>query len=363
MKIVQVCNHFTPCIGGVERVVFDLSITLAEHGHEVRVVCLDRCANSAQKLPKKEIIWGLVVERVPFIDLKYYKIAPSILWKLRDADIVHVHGIGFLSDYLILNKIFHKKRVVVSTHGGIFHTRDLGIIKQLYFRFVQGLLLNFSDGVVAVSRNDLELFSKISRKIQLVENGVDVSHFSAGKKKANTFLFVGRFSKNKRVEKLLETFAALKSDKFELIIAGVDWENLLGNYEKVSQERGISKNVKFVLNLTSEELKALYSSSEFFVSASRYEGFGLALVEAMASGCISIVERNEGFGNIIADEKQGMFCNYDDVEQACATIRSVIKLSAAKKKAIAMNAMSRATQFSWDGKIELLERIYDGGGK
>ena len=81
MKIVQVCNHFEPCIGGMERVVSDIACKLAGRGHRVRVVCLERCANYKEKLAPKGNIGGIEVERVPFIDLKYYKIAPSVLWK------------------------------------------------------------------------------------------------------------------------------------------------------------------------------------------------------------------------------------------------------------------------------------------
>src|SRR3989339_1312055 len=104
MKIVQVANHFLPCMGGVERVVQDISAGLESRGHKVNVVCLNRCAYSKGPLASAWDAEGIAVERIPFLDLHYYKIAPSVLLKIRNADIVHVHGIGFFSDFLLLTK-------------------------------------------------------------------------------------------------------------------------------------------------------------------------------------------------------------------------------------------------------------------
>ena len=360
MKIVRVCNHIEPCIGGVERVVLDTSRKLAQRGHEVKVICLDRCANSAEILPAKGGIEGIGVERIPFLDLKYYKIAPAVLWKIQDADVVHVHGTGFFSDYLLLTKIFHGKGVVVTTHGGIFHTREIGAIKAFYFNVVQRILLHFAYAVVADSRNDQRLFSRICKKTLLVENGVDISKFRPGRKKPGTFLFVGRFAKNKRVEKLLEAFAGAWPKNFELIIAGTDWENLLEGYKMKISDLKIGKNVKFVLNPSEDELKALYSGAKYFVSASQYEGFGLTVIEAMASGCIPIVQNNEGFGNLVEDGINGFLMEFGDSKRASAQLKAIVIAHGNNWKKLSLGAIKRAESFSWEGKIEMLEKIYKG---
>ncbi|HLC92846.1 MAG TPA: glycosyltransferase family 4 protein [archaeon] len=354
MKIVQVANHYAPCIGGIERVVQDISIGLAGKGHEVRVVCLDRCANSKEKLPEMENIGGIGVERVPFLDLKYYKVAPSVFSRIGDAEVVHVHGIGFLSDFLIITKPLHKKKVVVSTHGGIFHTKAIGMLKSVYFRVVQGIVLNFADAVIAVSKNDYELFSKICGKTALIENGIDLSGISAAQKRRNTFLFVGRFSRNKRVENMLEAFSRLQNRKFELLIAGVDWENLLESYKEKVKALGIEKNVRFVIGPSKDELRALYAGSEFFVSASRYEGFGLALVEGMAHGCIPIVQGNEGFSAILR-KGEGFFVDFDESGPAAEKIGQILGKN---RESIGKAAAKRAKDFDMGKNASSLEKAY-----
>ncbi|MBI4210220.1 MAG: glycosyltransferase family 4 protein [Candidatus Diapherotrites archaeon] len=359
MRIAQVSHHFAPCVGGVERVVRDISKALQERGHEVKVICLNRCAYSRIDLPRKETVDGILVERLKFVDLKYYKIAMGLLASIRDSDIVHVHGIGFLSDFLIAMKVVHRKKVFVSTHGGIFHTGSVGLLKNVYFQGVQRALLGFADGIVAVSRNDLVLFSGICKNVALIENGIHVSGFIPGKKAANSFLFVGRISRNKRVDRLIGAFAELpKKTGFSLVIAGTDWEGLLEGCRKLVREKGLAKKVRFVIGPSEDELKALYSSSEFFVSASEYEGFGLSLVEAMASGCIPIVHNNEGFGSIVRHGQDGFIADFSGTETAAKAISAAMKCG---KKKMSRAAVARAMKFSISGKITELEGLYAAG--
>ncbi|HLC79220.1 MAG TPA: glycosyltransferase family 4 protein [archaeon] len=361
MNIVQISNHFSPCIGGVERVVEDICTYFSSKKHKIEVICLDRCAYSSKPLLPTQKLGNIFVRRIPFLDLKYYKIAPGVLGRIFDADILHVHGIGFFSDLLILTKPFHKKNVVVSTHGGIFHTKNIGFIKNLYFFWIQKLILPHASKVIAVSNNDYELFRKISNNVVLIENGVEISAFKQGKKLKNSFLFVGRFAKNKRVEKLLEAFAQLEEKDFTLIIAGTDWGNLLDFYKRKAKELGIGGFVKFAQNPLRDELGALYSSSEYFVSASEYEGFGISLVEAMACGCIPIVRRNEGFANIITEGVNGLFCDFEKPKIAAGNIKSALDMNSSQKKSLSKNAQLRSKDFSWGEKFKMLEKIYSGG--
>ncbi len=358
MRIVMVANHFSPCIGGVEKVVMDISKRLIGRGHDVLAVCLNRCAKSYEALPASETVDGIVVDRLAFADLRYYKIAAGVLEKIRDADVVHVHGIGFFSDFLLLTRPLHKKPVVVSTHGGIFHTKNLGAFKSLYFGLLQRPVLGMASKVIAVSRNDFEMFSRICGNAELVENGVNVEKFAPGKKMPNSFLFVGRFSRNKRIELLLSIFAKLRGMGVTLTIAGNDWDGLLKSYLDINVHLGIDSSVRYVTDPTEEELVALYSSHEFFISASEYEGFGISLVEAMASGCIPIVQENKGFGHILGESDCGITLDFTDVNSAAQTISKASGWGAMRKRHLGKMAIGRAQDFSWEKRILKLEKIY-----
>ncbi|MBU1939557.1 glycosyltransferase family 4 protein, partial [Candidatus Micrarchaeota archaeon] len=251
MKIVQVTHHFSPCIGGVESVVLETSRRLVEAGHEVSVVCLDRCAKGGKILPGTGEIDGIKITRIPFIDLKYYKIAPRVLSLITGADLVHVHGVGFFSDYLLALKGVHKLPVIVSTHGGIMHTRKMRVIKAIYGLWMP-LMLNRADAVVAVSKNDRDAFSRICAggKVRLIENGIDYARFANARWKTekNSFIYVGRLSRNKRVDNLIETFAFLKKAgvEFKLTILGHDFDGIAEKLHGLVEKKGLGGDVMFV---------------------------------------------------------------------------------------------------------------------
>lgn len=353
---MHVGNHYAPCIGGIERAMEDLARALSARGHLARVVCLDRCADFGAKLAAYETADNILVERIPFLDLKYYKIAPGIFSKIRDAQIIHVHGIGFFSDFLLLTKFLHGKKVVVSTHGGVFHTTELGGLKKIYFKVFQRFILGFADAIIAISKNDAQIFREISGKVVLIENGVDISRLRPTRKKKNSFLFLGRFSKNKRVELLLEAFAAADFD-FKLTVAGTDWGHLYASYVKKAKELGIEGKVLFVQNPSRNQTEQLYSQSEFFVSASRYEGFGIALVEAMACGCIPLVNKNDGFSYILGQQK-GFSFDYENTADAAKKLKKAVSMPAAKKEALSGKFLFRAKAFDLGKKIGELEKLY-----
>lgn len=357
VKILQVCNHFYPCVGGIETLVLELSRKLNEKGHKVKVVCLNQCTKENKILEDKTIVQGIEVERLSFFDLKYYKIALSIISKIKDFQIIHVHGIGFFSDFLLLTKPFHKKKVFISTHGGIFHTEKIGFIKKIYFDLIQKILLKSADKVIAVSKSDFEKFAKICNNLTIIENGIDLKKFKPKNKQKNSFIYLGRFSKNKNLESLIRTFSLIKEKNFKLIISGKDEEQLLERLKKTTKELKIENKVKFVINPTNEQVIELYAKSEFFVSASQYEGFGLSLIESMASGCIPIVQKNDSFTNIINTNVNGFLTDFKS-NKARDTIEKAIKMKLKEKQRIAKKAQKKANCYSIEKMVEKIERLY-----
>ena len=91
---------------------------------------------------------------------------------------MHVHAIDFFFDYLAWTKFLHRRKLVISTHGGFFHTPFAARLKRLYFLTITRFSLAIYDLVAAVSVADRELFGRIRRRdIVCIENGVNVSKF------------------------------------------------------------------------------------------------------------------------------------------------------------------------------------------
>lgn len=359
MKITHVFHHFAPCTGGIETVILQLSKeTKAKHWPNV--VCLNKCPKGRKTLPDQSTEQGIKVSRIPFINLGFYKFAPAVAKKIRETDILHVHGVNFFSDFLALTKILHRKPMVLSTHGGIFHT-GRGLFKRLYFFGWCKLTLRAFEKIVCVSRNDLELFSRIAskEKLVLIENGIEFEKFRAGKKKKNSFVFLGRMSKNKRIDLLIDALAGLQG-KPELHIAGMDFDNLAPVLKARAKEKGIEGQVFIHGEVSDRKLLDLLAQSEFFVSASEYEGFGITAIEAMASGCIPILNNIGSFRSFVQEKKNGFIVDFAETKKTGEKIGKITMLGQAEKNSIRKNAIAKAKSFSWKSRANEFYRVYEG---
>ena len=166
MNIVHVVRQFHPAVGGIESVVQELASAQVSAGHRVRVITLNRLFKTMQDgvLPARDEIGGAEIVRVPFFGSPRYPLAFSAINFIRDADIVHVHAIDFFFDYLAWSKPLHRKKLVVSTHGGYFHTQYAARLKRLYFFTITRLSLAWYNGVAAVSVADHDLFGRILKR-------------------------------------------------------------------------------------------------------------------------------------------------------------------------------------------------------
>ncbi|MCX6801520.1 MAG: glycosyltransferase family 4 protein [Candidatus Diapherotrites archaeon] len=360
MKVLHLAHHFWPCIGGMEKSLGQICSGLSKEGVDCKVVCLDRCAKSAEKLPHCDKRNSVEIVRLPFIDLGAYKIVFGALKQAKDCDIIHVHGLGFFSDLFLLAKFSHHKPVIIGSYGGVFHAGS-NPLKWLYFYCWNRLLLRAADKVVVISGHDLELFKKIvpEKKIALVPVPVEIERFRPGKKEKNSFAFVGRLSKNKRVDLLIGAFSnAFKGKNARLYIAGEDFEGLQAGLERLAIERGIGKQVFFLGAASDRTIEGLLSKSEFFVSASEYESFGVSAIEAMASGCIPILSKIPSFEDFIGKGKNGFVVEFASPPKAAGALLRISCLGAKEKEEKRLNALSFSENFRAKKIAEMLSAAY-----
>ncbi len=100
-------------------------------------------------------------------------------------------------------------------------------------------------------------------------------------------LFVGRIAPNKGIDRLLKAFAVLrKSVRCRLIVAGSfrsDTDRYGQYLQKLSADLQLGEHVSWAGFVSDQELAAIYSRASLYMSLSQHEGFGVPLVEAMAS--------------------------------------------------------------------------------
>ncbi len=359
MKIIHVCNHFYPCIGGVERAVEGLCIGLIERGHSSDILCLNRCAKGRDRLPQFEKYRGINIIRTPYVELGVYKFAPSIIRHLRGYDLVHVHGFGFFSDFLSILKFVYRKPLVLNTHGGFFHTERYRWLKIIYLQMNRILLKNV-DRIIADSKNDEALFSGISQRVVRVPNGIDPTEFTLSKANRNpkNLIFIGRIFINKRLDRLIELVALIKKEvpDVRLFVLGEDWEDTVGELKKMAKNLGVEDSIKFTGKVSRAVLKEHLATAGFYVSASEFEGFGISALEAMAAGCVVVLNDIPVFRELVEHGTDGFLTDFSDAKSAAATL---IELMGKDLKDISDRAIETSQSYSWESAAKKMERVYN----
>lgn len=311
MDVTHVVRQYYPAIGGLENFVRALAEQQIRRGLKVKIITLNEVYSTGERLVSQELINGVEIFRISYIGSKRYPIALSVLKHLSKTDLVHIHCTDFFSDYLSFTRSLFKKPLVLTTHGGFFHTEFAGKLKTLYFKTItRGSLARFSS-VLASSVNDYERFSSISSSVTLLENGVDVARFVQKEKKTTEgvvkFVFVGRLSVNKRVSELIDWFIALSSGhaNWRLQVIGNDYDGLKPNLLEKIKTASATNQVSIKSGLTDEEVEEELLSSHFIVSASAYEGFGMTIIEGMSAGLIPIVSDIPSFRRIVTESGNG----------------------------------------------------------
>jgi alpha-1,3-mannosyltransferase len=363
MKILQLTRQFLPSEGGIESVVEGLSCALQQNGHTVRVATLRLLFATGAMAPAKSVEAGLAVRRMRHWGPRRYPVAPAALAEIRGYDLVHIHAIDFFVDYLSLSRLLHRIPLVVSTHGGIFHTQWASRFKQMYFSTVTRMSLGGVKAVVCVSQQDREKFEQIvpPQRIRLIENGANIDRFWKLKKRVEPGLMLGisRLAENKRVHKVLEAMASLKDryPQMRLEWVGADFAGLVPSLERRVVELGLGGRVRFHGATSREELYSLLERAQLFVSASAYEGFGLSTIEAMSAATVPVVTAVGAHPNVIEHGVSG-FLTDADASGLTENIERALMLSPEETAAMGEAARAATRRFSWTEIAPQYEQLY-----
>ena len=364
LTIVHVVRQFHPGVGGLEDFVEHLAARQLASGNDVSVVTLDRIFDEPTelRLPASDVHDGISVIRLRFRGSVRYPIAPGVLRAIADADIVHVHGVDFFCDFLAATAWLHRKPLLLSTHGGFFHTPFLRSFKRLFFNVVTRTSLSQYAAVIACSEEDYRTFAALTRsRLTLISNAVDIDKFDGlADPSSHTLIYFGRLAPNKQLTRLIAWFAGLSQrGDWRLVIAGKATGVGLAELTKQAQLAGVSDRVEFYDAPTRKDLVQLISRSASYCCASSYEGFGLAAIEGASAGLYPVLSdippfrdsvRRLGFGMLVDFKHPPSWdASYDQFERSIAAFRAHFS-----KGRIA----HQVAQFSWKEAAREFDEVY-----
>ena len=302
---------------------------------------------------------GVTYREAPLTNYFYWEQVTLNKWCKEDrVDILHSpfnYGLPFNSPcptVLTLHDAIEEK-----FYGSRFTLRQKLSLSGLKSHFLQSTAPKNADHILTVSyhaKEDIkEVFKVPEEKIsvtyeahpeifsQRLGDEERSSTLSRYKIDSPFFFYIGGFDERKNIEFLLEAFAKASLENHKLVLAGGGNKE---NLQRKASALGINSQVHFTGYVEDADLPAFYQGADGFVYPSFYEGFGLQVCEAMASGCPTLVSDRASLPEILG--AGGLVFDLDDVSHLSEML-SKISLKPDLKTELSEQALKRSNDFSW----------------
>jgi D-inositol-3-phosphate glycosyltransferase len=296
MRILFILEHFTPSVGGVEKLFSSLAADLSEN-HEVTVLTL--------RLPgtqSEERMGNLTIKRVSALNRYIFSFLsiPKAIRLAKKADIIHTTTYNGALPAWIAARIARKK-VAITVHEVLGHKWHLlpgmNILQSTLHRLAEKLILLLPFDIYAcvseATKKDLQYFAGVPEsKISVVYNGIDYnkwrSHRNLDVQKSqsiSTFLYYGRPGYTKGLDYLLHAWKGVietgKKVTLKLIL-GEQPETLRKQMLRKIFTMGLSTTIEILDPMPEEILITMLASVDCVIVPSLTEGFGFNIVENAA---------------------------------------------------------------------------------
>ncbi len=218
----------------------------------------------------------------------------------------------------------------------------------------------------------LKLYNIPKSKLRVIHPGVSLERFSSVNREDFRYeirqrhslsledvvvLFVSMNFELKRLGLLLKTISVMverekKKSNLKLMVVGKGDEK---RFKRLARDIGISNRVVFVG--VTHEVEKYYLAADIFAMPSRFDTFGLVVLEAMAAGLPVIISRSVGARDLVKQGHNGFILSEDPSISEMATSLSSL-LEPKKRKLMGENGRRIARLHSWDKTAERVADLY-----
>lgn len=306
MKIGLVCPYNMTKGGGVKEIVYALQAGLGARGHDVKVIA-PRPRGFTKNI-KGTILLGAgadfksPTDTTAHVSVSVNNSEIDEVLEREKFDVLHFHEpwVPILSRQILSRSSCIN---VATFHAKLPETMMSRTVAKVVTPYTRSVL-KYLHSYTAVSDAAMEYVRTMTDEpVSIIPNGIELQHYHVPRtrngKAEKTILYVGRLEKRKGVYYLLHAFKDLqeKHPDIKLAIAGdgVDRAKL----EQEAEDLGL-KHVKFLGYVTETKKRQLLREADLFCAPAIYgESFGIVLLEAMASGLVTVAGNNPGYASVL----------------------------------------------------------------
>jgi glycosyltransferase involved in cell wall biosynthesis len=356
VRVLHICRRYSPFVGGTEKYVHDLASAQAAAGREVTILTLDRdVAGPTKGLPHRERIDDIVVVRVPGLGNAQVAVTfkpDRILREIARHDVVHLHDLRFALASAVIGAVISRRPRIFHTHGLIFHSGSTSRLKRLAVRLYFGPLLRLGGvRIVASSDADRALLLRdapyLAKRTSTFPNAIPLAPLLDLRRAPipGRVVSIGRIVPNKALVDLVRALARISDVDWSLVLAGDPDREELARIEAAIDETKVRERVTFVLRFREEDLPGLLESASSAAFPSRGEGFGIALLEAMAAGVPVLANRIPAHEALLGEDLAGQLIDFGDPEEAAKSIRAMLNSPEVELDALSARLRARAAGY------------------
>jgi len=373
MKIVFVSDAIYPYHkGGKEKRIFEITSRLANLGHEVHIYCMNWW--QGPEIIQKNKVWlhGICKNKPIYVKGRR-SISQAIYFAIKvffpllriNFDVIEADNIPHFPVYTCkLVCMLKRKKLFLTWHevwGKEYWLQYLGkkgYIAYLIEKYSTFLPHKFIAVSAFTKKRLINFFHVPADKIAIVENGIELTKQDSAILKNTDVIFAGRLLKNKNVNVLLQSLALVAKNKSDLsaVIIGVgpEKENLI----KLAKQLNLPNNVSFDDFLSEAEFQKKVLQSKIFVSCSEREGFGMAVLEALAYGLpvVIINHPDNAAVDIVVDQEDGFITSLQPsiiAQKILMILNNHVLYETMQEK-----ARKKIYQYQWNDKVKELINIY-----
>lgn len=351
--------------GGAERVATLWANGFVSRGHEVGLVV--KCRKNSHNFPlSSQIRVFNIWSHSGYLLKKYLKFETAPIRKIRQAiDQFHPDvAICVLQPWgeWVLKASKDIRLPIINTEHSTWEKPDNAVYgritkKRHYWRYE---LNQQFDCVTVLTEADKQCTEGILSNVVVMPNPLAFTPAESVPTKTKTILAVGRLDiwHCKGFDVLLDAWSRIAKNRpdWKLIICGQDMNGARESLQSMARELHVDHQVE-VLGFQ-DDMLSLYQKASVFVLSSRYEGFGMVLIEAMSQGCAPVVCDYKGRQKeIISDESEGILCPTEDSVALSKAMARMID-DDAYRNMVQTHAISRSRHYELERIMDIWETIF-----